>query len=138
MFSLEEMLNRIKKIKNEKELTNEMLSKETEIPLGTLSKILSGNTKDPQMSNIMKIAKALGVTADFLVYGETNKEYSEHEQAIIRAYRAQPEMQPAVDRLLGIADYSKEKRSNSTNIEADMSETVSKAVEAFSQVTDIK
>ncbi|MGN0181417.1 MAG: helix-turn-helix domain-containing protein [Candidatus Ornithomonoglobus sp.] len=135
MFSLEEMLNRIKGIKNEKQLTNEMLSKETEIPLGTLSKILSGNTKDPQMSNIMKIAKALGVTADYLVYGEDDKGYSEHEQAVIRAYRAQPEMQPAVDRLLGIADHLEEKRSDSTNIGADISETVSKAAEAFSQVT---
>lgn len=33
--------------------------------------------------------------------------YTEHEQNIIQAYRSQPEIQPAVDRLLGIEESNK-------------------------------
>ena len=38
-------IDRIKLLKTEKKITNDMLSEMTGIPLGTLSKILAGNTK---------------------------------------------------------------------------------------------
>ncbi len=69
MYSLDEMLNRIKMLKKEKGYTNEELAQFSNIPLGTLSKIMAGITKDPQLSNIIKIAEVLDVSADYLIWG---------------------------------------------------------------------
>ncbi len=69
MYNFKDMLDRIKKIKKDRNITNDILSLKTNIPIGTLSKILSGNTKDPQVSNIIKIANCLGVSADYLIFG---------------------------------------------------------------------
>ena len=38
-----------------------------------------------------------------------------HEQKVVEAYRAKPEMQPAVDTLLGIAEAEKESAAHSTS-----------------------
>lgn len=47
-----------------------MLAELSGIPLGTLAKILArSETKDPQISSIIKIAKALDVSCDYLIYG---------------------------------------------------------------------
>ena len=69
MYALEEMTDRIKQIKKQKGLTNEKLAEISGIPLGTLSKILGSETKDPQISNIIKIAQALGVSSDYIILG---------------------------------------------------------------------
>ena len=42
-------IDRIKKIKSEKKITNDRLSEMTEIPLGTLSKILAGISDSPKL-----------------------------------------------------------------------------------------
>ena len=60
--------------------------------------------------------KELGMgVKEYLAFKEAEKEdalkeqsidagtYTEHEQAVITAYRNQPEMQPAVDRILGVS-----------------------------------
>ena len=60
---------RIKKIKNERKITNEKLSDLTGIPLGTLSKILAGISDSPKLSNMVLIADALGCTLDYIVSG---------------------------------------------------------------------
>ena len=73
------MLNRIKKIKKQKNLSNETLSKLSGIPFSTLSKILSGNTRDPQISNIIRISRALGVSADYIIFGNELDNSNENE-----------------------------------------------------------
>ncbi|MBE6904333.1 MAG: helix-turn-helix transcriptional regulator [Ruminococcaceae bacterium] len=70
MYNLEEMINRIKALKKEKKLSNEALSSLSGVPKGTLAKILGSETKDPQISNIIKISQALGVSADFIIFGK--------------------------------------------------------------------
>lgn len=52
----------IKEIKRERGLTNEELSKLSGVPLGTLNKILSGHTTDPQFETVKAICKALGIS----------------------------------------------------------------------------
>lgn len=52
----------IKEIKKEKGLTNEELSKLSGVPIGTLNKILSGHTTDPQFETVKAICKALGIS----------------------------------------------------------------------------
>lgn len=70
MYELEEMILRIKSIKKQKKLSNEELSKLSGVPIGTLAKILGSETKDPRISNILEIAKALDVSADYLIFGK--------------------------------------------------------------------
>ncbi|MBR2353434.1 MAG: helix-turn-helix domain-containing protein [Clostridia bacterium] len=64
-------IDRIKKIKSEKKITNDRLSELTGIPLGTLSKILAGISDSPKLSNIVAIADALECSLDYLVSGVT-------------------------------------------------------------------
>lgn len=70
MYNLNEMICRIKALKKERRLSNETLSALSGIPKGTLSKILGSETKDPQISNIIKIAQAFGVSADYIIFGK--------------------------------------------------------------------
>ena len=73
MSDFTEAINRIKVAKKQRCFTNEMLSEMTNIPMGTLSKILSKETKDPQISNIVKMADALDISLDYIIMGEENK-----------------------------------------------------------------
>ena len=60
-------LENIKKIKKQKNLTNESLSELSGISLGTLNKLLSGATEDPKLSTLLALKKALGVSMDELL-----------------------------------------------------------------------
>lgn len=105
-FDVAQMIIRIKQLKKQKGLSNEALSDLSGVPKGTLAKILGSETQNPQISNIIKLAKVLDTTADFLLFGkpenEANDEFSEREKRLVAAYRSQPELQFAVDKLLGI------------------------------------
>lgn len=70
MCNLQDMLERIKKQKKQVGYTNEELSQKTGIPKSTLSKLLAGIIKEPPVTSIIKIAKALNTSADYLVFGE--------------------------------------------------------------------
>ncbi|MGN0181620.1 MAG: helix-turn-helix domain-containing protein [Candidatus Ornithomonoglobus sp.] len=70
MYSHDDMLQRIKDEKKKQKLTNKALSEVTNISLGTINKILSGDSKDPQVSAIIKIAQALNVSADYVIFGK--------------------------------------------------------------------
>ena len=52
----ETYLDRIKKIKSERKITNEKLAEMTGIPLGTLSKLLAGISDSPKLVNMVAIA----------------------------------------------------------------------------------
>ena len=69
MYNLDMMIQRIKSLKKDKKISTKDLSIQSSIPVGTLNKILCGETKDPQISSIIKIASALDVSADYLVFG---------------------------------------------------------------------
>lgn len=66
----ETYLERIKKLKSTRKITNEKLSEMTGIPLGTLSKLLAGISDSPKLANIVAIAQALGCSLDYLMTGE--------------------------------------------------------------------
>ena len=73
MYDFEPILLRIKKAKADRGLTNEELSKQSGVALGTINKILSGNTREPKLPAIMAVADALGVSVDYLIYGQHEK-----------------------------------------------------------------
>lgn len=68
------MLNRIKALKKERGFTNETLSQTSGVPKSTLDKILAGIIKDPSIISIIKIAKALEVSADYILGWEEEKQ----------------------------------------------------------------
>ena len=84
-------IDRIKKLKSEKKITNDRLSELTGIPLGTLSKILAGISDSPKLSNIVSIAEALGSSLDYIVSGipqnHHNYTLTEEEIDLIEEYR---------------------------------------------------
>ena len=84
-------IDRIKKIKSEKKITNDRLSEMTEIPLGTLSKILAGIIDSPKLSNIVAICAALECSVDYILTGipENTNNYTlnESEMDLIENYR---------------------------------------------------
>jgi SOS-response transcriptional repressor LexA/DNA-binding Xre family transcriptional regulator len=84
-------IDRIKKIKSERKITNDMLSDMTGIPLGTLSKILAGISDSPKLSNILSICNALGCSLDYIVNGveqnDNNYTLEDGEIRLVENYR---------------------------------------------------
>lgn len=84
-------IDRIKKIKSERRITNDKLSEMTGIPLGTLSKILAGISDSPKLSNMLAICRALDCSLDYIVSGtpENHHNYTltDGEIAWVEHYR---------------------------------------------------
>ena len=84
-------IDRIKKLKSEKKITNDKLSELTGIPLGTLSKIMAGISDSPKLSNIVAIADALGCSLDYIVSGKPDNDnnyfLSAEEIELVETYR---------------------------------------------------
>lgn len=57
----------IRRIRQQRKLTQEKLARLSDISLNTLTKIESGFTKTPNIRTVVKIAKALNVSLDKLV-----------------------------------------------------------------------
>ena len=84
-------IDRIKQLKSQRKITNDMLSEMTGIPLGTLSKILAGFSESPKLANIVAICEALGCSLDYIISGtpENHNNYTleEGEIRLIEHYR---------------------------------------------------
>lgn len=66
---METYIDRIKKLKSQKKMTNEELANRSGIPLGTLSKILAGMSDSPKLSNIVALCGALDCSVEYVVSG---------------------------------------------------------------------
>ena len=90
-YDFNSMINRIKAVKKEKNITNAKLSEISGVPYGTLNKILGSETKEPSINVIIKISIAFGVSTDYIVSGEIkatpNVQFSSDETNIIKKYR---------------------------------------------------
>ncbi len=87
----ETYLERIKKLKSSRKITNDKLSEMTGIPLGTLSKLLAGISDSPKLSNIVAISRALDCSLDWLITGvpENTHNYTLEpaEMTLVETYR---------------------------------------------------
>jgi phage repressor protein C with HTH and peptisase S24 domain/DNA-binding Xre family transcriptional regulator len=92
-------IERIKKIKSEKKITNDKLSELTGIPLSTLSKIMAGISDSPKLTNIVSIAEALGCSLDYIVNGTPLNDHN---------YTLAPEEMDFVELYRGLDAHSKE------------------------------
>ena len=113
----------------ELKLTLEQVGDMVGVSKSTVKKWEDGFISNMKRDKIALLANALQIQPVSLITGElisTSKsdEYdfilSEWEERLISAYRAKPEMQPAIDKLLGIES------ALGKNIGQDISETVSK------------
>lgn len=88
---METYIDRIKKLKSDRKITNERLSELSGIPLGTLSKLMAGMSESPKLSNIIAICNALDCSLDYLVTGipENTNNYtlSPEELRMMEQYR---------------------------------------------------
>lgn len=95
-------------------LTIDELVLKSGVAKGTLNKIIGGITKDPGLETVKAIAHALNCTLDDLDDDLPKKSdhhtvsLTNHEFTVIQAYKAQPEMQSPVDKLLGIESASQD------------------------------
>ena len=84
-------LERIKKLKSTRKITNDKLSEMTGIPLGTLSKLLAGISDSPKLANIVAISRALDCSLDWLITGvpENTNNYTlePDEMELVESYR---------------------------------------------------
>lgn len=72
-YNFDEMINRIKSKKKELGLTNKQLSELSDVPYGTLNKILGSETREPSINAIIKISVALGVSTEYIINGIDKK-----------------------------------------------------------------
>ncbi len=82
-------LEKINERKKELGLTTEELSNRSQIPPGTLNKILNGTTKDPKLETLKAIAKVLGLTLNDFddAMNEGGCQFSAKETELIKKYR---------------------------------------------------
>lgn len=85
-YKFDELLKRLQEIKSLRKLRNEDISKKSNIPIGTLSKIFAGITTDPKIGTLIAIADALDISVDYLIYGTTTS-FNNDEQELIKKYR---------------------------------------------------
>lgn len=137
MYDLQAMIDRIKSVKKERRLSNEALSDLSGVPRGTLSKILGSETKDPQISSVIKISQALGVSADYIIFGEQN---SVHNEEIVQLYSSlNPVGQKKVMSYIGDLIESGKYASTAPAIADDMKATVALGEAVFGKArTDAK
>ena len=99
-----EIGKRIRKFRKDRGLTQEELANMIGVGKGRVSNWEQG-TNRPDADILADICKALNVSpSEILDVHLSGDDYSDHERKMIISYRAKPEMQKAVDLLLGIDD----------------------------------
>ena len=101
-------MNISKLIKEQREklnLTLKEIANFVGVSEGTVSRWESGEIKNMKRNKIAKLSQILQISPLELTgisTSEETEEFTNHEKQVIKAYRNKPEMQPAVDKLLGV------------------------------------
>ena len=96
---------RIKKRRLELNMSVDQLAIEIGKDRATIYRYEKNEIEKLPITTLKPLAKALNITQSYLMGWEeptTINTITEHEKKVISAYREKPEMQPAVDKLLGI------------------------------------
>lgn len=98
----------IRKKRQELNLSQEELGRMVGVNRAAINKWESGRVKNLKRETIKKLSEIFNISPALLVEPETPAPEQEvltvHERAVLTAYRAKPEMQKAVDTLLGVAE----------------------------------
>ena len=102
--------NLLRDRRKEKGLTMKDVANAVGVSEATVSRWESGEIANMGRSKIYALSQVLELSpAEIMGIGEEHKKTSEitltkHEKRVISAYRDKPEMQPAVDKLLGVEE----------------------------------
>ena len=122
-----------------KNINKRQLSIGSGIPYSTIDNLWKKGYENIKLSTLKTIASYFGVSLDFLVRDNIENPkvsemfLTEHEKQLVRAYRSQPEMQAAVDKLLGIHE-----KPVGGSIVEDEAATLKAANKAFTAATKRK
>ena len=78
---------RLKLLKKENELTTRQLSSMSGVPMGTLNKILNGETQDPKIETVQSIANVFKVSVDYILGKSKYKTLKEARQRALANQR---------------------------------------------------
>ena len=86
---MNDFVKNLKRIKGERGITTGDLSSSTGIPVGTLSKLLSGAIEEPKLSIAVRIAQSLDCSVDAMATGKpcVSGELMPEEKTLIENYR---------------------------------------------------
>lgn len=62
----------LRRLKKSSGMTLDQIADESGVPLGTLNKLFSGQTKDPQLSTVSAVVHCMGYTLDDISDGTVN------------------------------------------------------------------
>lgn len=122
-----------------KNINKRQLSIGSGIPYSTIDNLWKKGYENIKLSTLKSLASYFGVSLDFLVRDNIENPkvsemfLTEHEKQLVRAYRSQPEMQAAVDKLLGIHE-----KPVGGSIVEDEAATLKAANKAFTAATKRK
>lgn len=103
--------DRLREIRKTRGLTQEQLAQMIGVAKSTLTGYERDN-REPNVLTITKLAQVLGVTGDDLLGTENVKSplmFTDKEKLLVRAYRNNPDMQSAIDKILGLEPEEGEK-----------------------------
>ena len=114
-------LDMLETLMKERKLNKNSLAKESGIPYTTIDGFYKKGCDNIKLSTLTRLASFFGVSLNYLINGEITN-ISSHERDVIFAYRKNPAMREAVDKLLGVP-------SNGPTVGEDMASTVAEAVQ---------
>lgn len=79
---------RLKAAKDSSGLGNAEIAEKSGVPLGTVNKLLAGQTKDAYITSLSAICDAIGADINFICFGRTQRTSAEDEAQLVNLYRA--------------------------------------------------
>lgn len=79
--------DKLNKLKDERKLTNQQISDLSGVPLSTVTRILNGQTDNPNFQTIIDIVTAMGGSLDELTGLSNSKKTKETENELISCYK---------------------------------------------------
>lgn len=120
-------LKNLEMLMNARGLNKHSFSQQSGIPYKTIDNFWKKGCDNVKLTTLKRIASFFGVTLDYLIFGNERSKGSvnitEHEQNLIIAYRAHPDMQPAVNKMLDL------ETTTSNTVENDIVQELKQDVE---------
>lgn len=120
MFQISKFYKRLRELRTSKDLSQQKLADKLGTSKSSINMYERGE-REPGLELLEAIADFFNVDLDYLL-GKSDihnkamydNQLSPKEQTLLKAYNSKPEMQPAVDKLLGIDSNTEEKKYNPT------------------------
>ena len=125
-----EIGDRIKNRRKELGISADKLAEILNVSRATIYRYENGDIEKLPTSALELLAKSLKTSPGDLMGWKDNFELNNHEQKVIKHYRQKPEMQPAVDKLLGIEDHESKNTPSPKNFTPNIAAASGKEIKA--------